>query len=196
MTSRLKEDFTTVTLVLIPVAIAINIAAGQLIVLLKIPLYLDSIGTVLVGALAGPWAGALTGILTNLIWGLSGINPIYTPFFIVAGIIGLMAGLFAGWGWLRRIWMWALAGLITGVIAAIVSAPISAYIFGGVTGTGQDFLVGLFRATGASVLQATFGQGIVADPLDKLVTFLVVWLIVRALPARFVARFPRAEQNT
>jgi energy-coupling factor transport system substrate-specific component len=194
MTSRLKEDFSTMTLVLIPVAIAINIAAGQLIVVLKIPLYLDSIGTVLVGALAGPWAGALTGLLTNLIWGLSGINPVYTPFAPVGAIIGLMAGLFAGWRWLKPLWRWLLAGLITGVVAAIVSAPISAYMFGGVTGTGQDFLVGLFRATGASVLQATFGQGIVADPLDKLATFLVVWLILRALPGRFVARFPRAEQ--
>ncbi|MER3514632.1 MAG: ECF transporter S component, partial [Chloroflexota bacterium] len=58
---RIRSDFTTLTWVMIPVAIAINIAVGQLIFALKIPLYLDSIGTVLVGVLAGPWAGALTG---------------------------------------------------------------------------------------------------------------------------------------
>ncbi len=53
--------------------------------------------------------------------------------------------------------------------------------------------MGIFRASGASIIEATFGQGIVSDPLDKLATFLVVWLIVRALPARFIQRFPRSE---
>ena len=37
---------------------------------LRLPIYLDSIGTVLVGVLAGPWAGALTGLLSNLIWSI------------------------------------------------------------------------------------------------------------------------------
>jgi energy-coupling factor transport system substrate-specific component len=132
-------------------------------------------------------------LLSNLIWGLSGINPVYAPFAPVAAVIGLLAGFFAVRGWFRQWWRVALAGLITGVVAALISAPIAAYLFGGVTGAGTDALVAFFRATGASVLQATFGQGIVADPLDKLVTFLVVWLIVKGLPFRFLDRFPRAE---
>ena len=52
-------------LALMPVAIAINIAVGAIIVALRLPIYLDSIGTVLVGVLAGPWAGALTGLLVE-----------------------------------------------------------------------------------------------------------------------------------
>ena len=47
MLEKIKKDFTTMTWVLIPVAIAINIAIGQIVVLLKLPVYLDSIGTVL-----------------------------------------------------------------------------------------------------------------------------------------------------
>ena len=50
------------------VTIAINVVLGSLTVALRLPLYLDSIGTILVGALAGPWAGALTGVLSNLLW--------------------------------------------------------------------------------------------------------------------------------
>ena len=46
-----------------PVAIAVNIILGQTVAAaLKIPIYLDSIGTILVGVLAGPLAGALTGV--------------------------------------------------------------------------------------------------------------------------------------
>jgi energy-coupling factor transport system substrate-specific component len=190
---RIKKDFSTLTLVMIPVAIAINIAVGQLIYTLKIPLYLDSIGTVLVGVLAGPWAGAVTGLLTNLIWGLTGLNVIYAPFATVAAVIGALAGLFSDAGWLRAWWKVILAGLITGLTAAILSAPISAYVFGGVTGAGTDVVVAIFRGIGFGILPSTFAQGVTSDPLDKAVSFLVVWLIVQALPLRFVMRFPRAE---
>jgi len=190
---QMKRSFNTLTLALIPVAIAINIAIGQIIVLLKLPIYLDSIGTVLVGMLAGPLAGLITGALSNLIWGLSGLNPTYTPFFYVAAVIGLLAGIFTRIGWARRIWMWALGGLITGVVAAIISAPTSAIVFGGVTGAGTDLIVAALRASGAGIMQATFGQGIVSDPVDKLATFLVVFLIVLALPLRLRVRFPNAE---
>ncbi len=188
-----RRNWTTLTLVLIPIAIIINIVIGQIIFALKIPLYMDSIGTVLVGVLAGPWIGALTGLLANLIWGLSGLNVTYAPFAAVAAIIGLLAGLFAEAGWLRSWWKVILAGLITGLIAAAVSAPISAYVFGGVTGAGTDVVVAIFRGMGFAVLPASFAQGVSSDPLDKAVTFFVVWLIVRLLPARFIARFPQAE---
>lgn len=191
--SNIKRDFTTVTLVLIPVAIAINIAVGQLIYTLKVPLYLDSIGTVLVGVVAGPWAGALTGLIANLVWGLTGLNVTYAPFAAVAAVIGLLAGLFSESGWFRTWWKVVLAGLITGFVAAAISAPISAYVFGGVTGSGTDAVVAIFRGMGAGILPATFAQGVSSDPLDKTITYLIVWLIVRALPGRFLARFPRAE---
>jgi len=189
-----KRDFTTTTWVLIPVAIAINIAIGTLIYVLKIPfVYLDSIGTILVGVLAGPWAGLLTGLLSNLIWGLSGLNPAYTPYFIVGGVIGLLAGLFSQWGWFRSWWKALLAGLITGIISAFISAPITAYLYGGVTGAGTDVVTAIFRSLGFQNLAANFLQGLTTDPLDKTVSFLIVWLIVQALPLRFVARFPRAS---
>ena len=84
------------------VAIAINIAVGSIAVFLRLPIYLDSIGTVLVGALAGPWAGALTGILSNLIWSIlpipGGAGPTAAFFAPVAGVIGLMAGFWASRG--------------------------------------------------------------------------------------------------
>jgi energy-coupling factor transport system substrate-specific component len=190
---RIKRDFNTLTLVMIPVAIAINIAMGHLIFALKVPLYLDSIGTVLVGVLAGPWAGALTGLLANLIWGLTGLNVPAAAFATVAAVIGLLAGLFSEAGWLRRWWTVALAGLITGFVAAAISAPISAYVFGGVMGAGTDALVAIFRGIGFGILPASFAQGVTSDPLDKLVTYLIVWLIVLGLPKRFLARFSRAE---
>jgi energy-coupling factor transport system substrate-specific component len=186
---NLKRSFSTVTLVLIPVAIAINIAVGQLALFVKIPVYLDSIGTILVGVLAGPWAGAVTGFLSNVIWTLAGW---YTPaiaFGGVAAIIGALAGVFGRAGWPNLWWKAILAGLLTGLTAAVLSAPIATYVFGGVMGSGTDAVVAMARSIGLDSLGANIAQGTFSDPIDKMATYLIVFLVLRALPLRFLARF-------
>ena len=63
------RQFTTRVIVLMPVAIAINIVLGYTVQSgLKLPIYMDSIGTILVGVLGGPLPGLITGALSDLIW--------------------------------------------------------------------------------------------------------------------------------
>jgi hypothetical protein len=269
MNSSRRGGLNSTALALIPLAIAINIAIGQLVQVLKLPLYLDSIGTVLVGALLGPWVGLLTGALANIIWTLTGLpnsgpainfayvaafigliagfagrfglfqrqsprwlsalvggifvfaltlfilmfanrNPdpdAFPPFpnaaeliqqyaivFVITTILGLAAGYFV----LQRAGYAGIIGLLTGIGAAILSAPMAAVVFGGVTGAGTDLLVAAFRASGASIMESTFAQGVTSDPFDKMTSFLIVWLIIQSLPRRLLARFPntRAAENT
>ena len=277
--ASIARQFDTRTIVLMPLAIAINIILGQAVAAaLKIPIYLDSIGTILVGALAGPIPGALTGFLANILWGYvvppPFQNSVLPAFAIVAAVIGLLAGIFGRVGWLRprpdrpygqlalgaaitvavivgMAWLaylgWTspafggqvgltvenpdpifvvlgwlalalvaltivgllvvlfvrrdltaayvvIAGLITGIIAAVISAPISANLFGGVTGGGTDFLVAAFRQAGADIGAATLGQGLISDPIDKITTFFVVYLILAAMARRTKARFPQGER--
>ncbi|MBA2255193.1 MAG: hypothetical protein H0W07_08775, partial [Chloroflexi bacterium] len=95
----ITRQFDTRTIVLIPIAIALNIILGQTVAAaLKIPIYLDSIGTILVGALAGPIPGALTGLLANLLWTAVLPPPFHSDiaagFAVVGAVIGLMAGAF------------------------------------------------------------------------------------------------------
>jgi energy-coupling factor transport system substrate-specific component len=56
-------------------------------------------------------------------------------------------------------------------------------------GSGTDVLVAMFRSFGAGVLPANFLQGAVSDPVDKVVTYLIIWAILQALPIRFKGRF-------
>lgn len=184
----------TSTVALLPVAIAINLVIGQLNNIVGIPLYLDSVGTVLVGVLAGPAAGAATGALANVIWGIT-INPTILPFAVTAAEIGLLAGLFARVGAFRRLWFALPAGLITGVVSAIVSAPISAFVYGNAgASAGRSAISAAFQAYGSGLLGAATLQGLVSDPLDKVVSFLLAFLILAALPARFRQRFPFARR--
>lgn len=184
----------TATIAMVPVAIALNIVVGQIVAVLGLPVYLDSIGTVLVSALAGPAAGVVTGILTNVIWGLT-LSPIALPFAVVQVVIGVMAGYAARYGMFRRFYLAPIAGAVTGVVAAVISAPIAAFIFGGATGGGTGAIVGAFQAMGQSLLGATTLQGLLSDPLDKAITFTVVVVILAALPARFRQRFPFVRQH-
>jgi hypothetical protein len=275
--ASITRQFDTRTLVLMPIAIAFNIILGQAVgSALKIPIYLDSIGTILVGALAGPIPGALTGLLANLLWSYAVPPPFHSDisgaFAIVAAAIGLLAGVFGRMGWLRPrpnrsvselaiggviavvlivvmsylaflgyekilgspslqpgsdntlflVLGWlalvmvvgtalgllillfvrrdltaayvVIAGVITGIVAATISAPISANVFGGVTGAGTDFLVAAFRQAGADISAATLGQGLISDPIDKVTTFFVVYLILSAMALRTKARFPQGEK--
>ena len=272
----IARQFDTRTIVLMPLAIAINIILGQTVAAaLKIPIYLDSIGTILVGALAGPIPGALTGFLANILWTYVVPPPFQgsasAAFAIVAAVIGLLAGVFGRLGFLRPRpnrsigelamggivalaivgvmafyvysryyaglqtfvffgdtsnplflilgWVVALlflifivgflallfvrrdltvayvvvAGVGTGVVAALISAPIAANLFSGVTGAGTDFLVAAFRQAGSDIQAATFQQGLLSDPIDKLVTFFTVYLILNAMARRTKARFPQGE---
>jgi energy-coupling factor transport system substrate-specific component len=111
---------------------------------------------------------------------------------VAATVVGLLVLLFV-----RRDLTAAyvvVAGLITGVVAALISAPISANLFGGVTGAGTDFLVAAFRQAGADIGAATLGQGLISDPVDKITTFFVVYLVLSAMATRTKARFPQGEQ--
>ena len=356
---RRSRDFATATLVLMAVAIAINVAVGSLTFALRLPIYLDSIGTVLVGVLAGPWAGALTGLLSNLIWSIlpipGGAGPNAAFFAPVAAVIGLMAGFWGsrgvfrlrtddarvggflalatgiaatliamvivqntvglsfsfedtdsqmtfvltslalvaigvvvGWlsgrtifrlegrpeaarqyltiaaalaagaflfaifrllfgptgyfsamdglnedgtadgfpnltslaladplgliiglvialGIAALVYRWAasgdnarlfpvwVGGLTTGIVAAAISAPIAAGVFGGVTGGGTDALVALFRTLGLNVFQSAFAQGLTSDPLDKTISYTIVYVILGALPLTMRTMYSRGE---
>ena len=268
------RQFTTRVIVLMPVAIAINIVLGYTVQSgLKLPIYVASIGTILVGVLGGPLPGMFTGALSNLIWQYApgiGSGSQIGPFAITAAVIGLLAGVWGQLGLFRprrghalnivaavvavaligamalytysrafasqdqfvnatfkdasafdqsRFFFlvvmavfvvlvgWALvlrrdvgavfaisAGLFTGIVAAVISAPIYAFFYGGLSGSGTDAIVAAFRSGGDSLYQATLKQGLLSDPIDKMITTFLVFFLVGSLSRRFVARFPNGEK--
>ena len=237
----LGRQFSTRVIVLMPVAIAINIVLGYTVqTVLKLPIYLDSIGTILVGVLAGPIAGALTGILSNLIWqyapGIGGGT--IGPFAVVAGVIGFLAGIWGQLGVYRSrptsgvaLWgpaivavlvIFLLATRLIGnkvyddpaffvpwyttailIVAIVMSVAVLAYVVfrrdaagawvalaGALTG-----VVAALRQGGADVLSASLGQGFFSDPIDKVVTSFVVFVVLTGLSPRLIARFPLGERT-
>ena len=185
----LRTNITPPVFSLMTVGVAVNLGMGQVVALLKIPLYLDALGTVVVAALCGIIPAIITGIISNLL-----ASAVFSPammFFIpVMIIIAVLAGIFAKKGFFLKWWKAALGGIVVGVFSAIVSAPISAYLFGGITLAGTDFLVLYFRATGQELMQAVLYQGLASDPVDKGITFLLAFAILSKMPRTLLMRFP------
>ena len=189
---KFSNIFSTVTLALIAFAIVLNMAIGQLVSLLKLPIFLDSIGTILVGILAGPLAGGLTGLLTNLLWGLIS-SPVAAAFSPVAMMIGIVAGLCAKYGLFKAWWKVIIAGVIITIFNAIVAVPIRLYMFGGITGSGADFMTAYMLALGKDLFGSVVVTVFTSNLLDKVVTALMAWGIVKALPERTVSRLSRID---
>ena len=192
MPSRISEEFSGPMLPFIAFCVALNLTAGQITATLKIPVYLDSLGTVLLAVLSGPFSAIVAGSFANILAAAFG-NPPMIFFIPVVVIIGGYTGLVAKLGWFRRSYLAVTGGILLGIPSAAVSALISAFVFGGVTMGGSDFLVLFFRSQGYSLYESTLYQGLIMDPIDKVITFVVVFMLLRNLPQRFLRRFPGAS---
>ncbi|NTU56003.1 MAG: ECF transporter S component [Anaerolineales bacterium] len=192
LTGRMQKDFSTMTWVLIPVAIAINLTIGQIVLVLKLPVYLDSIGTVLVGVICGPWAGALTGALSNIIAGMI-LSPDWFPWFPVAAVIGATAGVMANIGYFKTWWKVVVTGFVIAIVATIVGTPISIVIFGGISASGSSLITAFLLETGRSLLASVLTTNFLSEPLDKIATSLLAFAIIDGLSTRYLSRFPRGD---
>ena len=90
-----KTKFTTATIVLIPACIGINYLGKLFASLLKLPLWLDCIGTCIGACLGGPVIGAVCGAANNLIYGLTTgvkITMVYAFTNLCSGLaVGILA---------------------------------------------------------------------------------------------------------
>jgi energy-coupling factor transport system substrate-specific component len=176
-------------LALIAFGAVINIVMGQINQWLRLPIFLDSIGTVLVAVLGGVVAGGLTGLVGNLARTLVA-GPVEAAFAPVAITIGIVAGLLARAGFFRRVWTAALAGVVISVALTMVAIPIQVYLFGGVTGTGSDLVVLYMMHIGQTLLSSVALTIVASNIVDKVISTLVVWFILQKLPMRLSESFP------
>ncbi len=187
---RLKADFTTVAWVLIPIGIAINLVGRFIVQVTGLPVFMDTIGTVLVAFLAGPWVAGLTGILTNLVIGVT-MEATSIPFGIVNAAVGIVAGLLVARGFLKTIPKAIILMLALTVTTIITATPIVVLVFGGVQGSGIDFITGFLAATGQGLVESVVGSQLLIQPLDKVIAVVLAFLLTKGVPARYRPEFGR-----
>ncbi|WHZ05801.1 ECF transporter S component [Neobacillus sp. YX16] len=182
----IKKDFTLFAILLIPIGVAVNVVAGELVELLKIPLFLNQIGTMIVAMVAGPWVGAITGGVSKLIFGI--FNPTQLAFMPVAMASGIVVGLLAKKGMTTKVWKVAITGFIVAIVAILIATPTTVIVFGGASGTGSDALTAIVLASGKEIWTAVVTQKIFVESIDKILSIFVAYMIVRKMSDQYLSK--------
>ena len=185
---------STAAIVLIPAAVGINYIGKLFAGVLKLPLWLDAIGTVLASMLAGPIVGAIVGATNNIIYGLT-MDPISFIYALTSIAIGLTVGIMTYKGWIKNIWKAIVVGLVAGCVAAVVSTPINIGFWGGTTGNlWGDGLYAILIANHFPMWIASFLDELVVDLPDKVATVIVAFAIFKGLPKKLTILYSNSNE--
>lgn len=174
----------TSALIFAALGIGINIVLGSVAGFLSIPLvFLDTIGTIFVAAVFGPWYGAVTGGLTNVIQGIL-TNPKNIPFALVNIAVGIIVGIIVKkfrFGLKTAV----ITGLILSVVAPLIGTPIATYVYGGITGDVNDIFFTWLVQSGQKIFTAAFIPRITSNFVDKILSCVLVSLLIHRLPKQY-----------
>ena len=175
---------------IVALAVCINLAGGQLALLLRLPVYLDSIGTFFVGAVLGPLYGMLPNFLSGIIFGMT--TDIYSLYYAPVGILlGLFTGLVCHKNFPKGIKIFPAALLIT-IPTTIVSASITSILFGGITSSGSTLLVQILAKSPLGLTGACFVVQFITDYADRIISLFLVAAILKALPHNLKEKLRRS----
>ena len=158
--------------------ILLNVGGRMLADHLALPLWLDSLGTVLCAYLAGPVCGAIVGAAGNLIHGMMDHSSLFYALTSIA--LGVIVGLSA-----RKKRLDTMFGTMTVIslctLAAVaVSVPLNLIFTEGMTGNvwGDGVIAYLLEKGFPAPLCSVLGQ-FYLDFVDKLLTLLCLYAALR-----------------
>lgn len=187
--------FNTAALVLIPAAVGINYIGKMFAGVLKLPLWLDAIGTALAGILAGPIIGGICGATNNIIYGLT-MDPMSAIYALTNLAIGIVIGILAHKGMLNSFGKAVMAGLIVALTAALISTPLNIKLWGGQTGNiWGDAVYAYMIAHHAPVWISSFIDEIIVDIPDKIAVLLIATGIYKGLPKKLTILYKNDNET-
>lgn len=183
-----EKLFTWKTLGLALGGLLLNLILARLMTLLHAPLYLDTVGSVLVAALAGALPGMVVAFLSTLLNALA--DPITRYYGVLAVLIGLCAAYFSHRGWLRSKWGCVGAAVCFLLIGGVLGTMMTWLLYGGIgEGATAPYAKWLY-ARGLPAFWAQFIADVVIDAVDKLLTMLIAYQFLRHYPRKWYDYFP------
>jgi energy-coupling factor transport system substrate-specific component len=173
--------------------IAINVGLSKVAAVLQLPVFMDTVGTILSGAMVPPSYSILVGIVSNLIGGV--VTHPAVPFYIgTQVVVSLMSIVGFRRGWFDTLPAAIGLGLAIGIATAIVSAPITVLAFGGVTEPGATALNAVLLAAGYDLWTSVLSGTLVVSSVDKVIAAVIGWALLRRMPDRLKIARPAAAE--
>lgn len=163
-------------LMMMAMGILLNVIGAMIAMTFSIPFYIDSIGTILVAGLLGPKYAMMTGVLGSLTSGMT--FDVYSFYYAPVQLTtGFFAGILFHTKWLKGIRM-PIGSLLVAVPTSLLSAVVTAFLFGGITSGSSTFIIQFLHNIGLNLITSVFIVQVMTDYLDKLLAVYIVSLII------------------
>ena len=195
MSNIFKTKLNAACIVLIPACIGINYLGKLFASVLKLPLWLGSIGTCIGAVLGGPIIGGICGAANNLIYGFTTGDSITLVYALTSLGIGIAVGIMARLGRMKKLSGAVLTACVAGFVAVLISTPLNILFWGGTTGNlWGDAVFAWSQASGLPVALGSFLDEVIVDVPDKLITLLIVFAIIKGLPKKLTSLYEMGDE--
>ncbi len=190
-TAQARRERRSYAILLCALGLLVNVLGVKLALGLRLPLYLDNIGSALAAALGGYIPGIIVGFFTNLVNGIGDYTTAY--YGSLTELIAVCSAWYAGrdfytfkkpWRLLAIIGTFALIG---GGLGSVLTWALYGLSFG--SGISAPLAHRIYDAGRLSQFWSQFCADMVIDVADKTVTVLVVTLALNLLPESIRSRF-------
>lgn len=166
-------------LTLMALAITLNIVLGNIALFLRLPIYLDTVGTILIATILGPIAGMATGLTSAVFTGFT--TDLFSLYFAPVQIcVGLTTGLLMHYKKLTHLLL--IKTLLITISGTLIATLITVLLFGGITSSGSSIVVQVLHGLGLNQTASIFFVQLVTDYLDRLLTISLVVSAVKLMP--------------
>ncbi len=166
---------------LVITAILVNVLMSYLTFYFNLPIYLDTIGTMIASSIGGLFPGIITATLTNVFTTAFNDEAIY--YGIINTIIAVLTAYFARKGYFKKV-----SKIIIFIVSCgIISGGLSSFIEWSLVSGSQevfmsDFATYVTAATGMPAFLSFFLVNIVLNTIDKGISIGVALLLVYVIP--------------
>lgn len=161
-------------------SIFIDTAGKMIAVELNLPLWMDSLGTLIAAWCLGPVSGAIVGGTANIILGFS--DPKTMAFVIIGIFIGGSAGVFARKRRFDTFFTSMIYAGLLSIFTTIASSIINLTVLEGETGNEWgNAVISFLKSVGMSRVPACLIGQFYLEFVDKIVTVAVFFLVLKAV---------------
>ena len=169
--------------------ILLNILGSNVAEVTGLPIYLDSIGTVLIAAMSGSLPGVAVGFFTNIFKIFtSGFSSIY--YGVINVLIALLTSYLSRRGFFQKLYKTFVAVLALAFVGGGIGSVLTWFLFGFANeGITASLAKKIYESSSMSLFVSQFLADYSIDVIDKLITVVIVFIIIKVLPNKIEERF-------
>ncbi|MCR5700895.1 MAG: HD domain-containing protein [Lachnospiraceae bacterium] len=153
----------------------------------QLPIWMDSFGTVVAAYVCDPFCGAVVGFASNYMYGIEDATSI--AYSITSIAIGVTVGIAARKKLFETVFGTLTASVIVTIFSVLISTPINIIINNGRVGNvWGDGVASYLLENDFNQLQATAIGEFYVDFLDKVITLIALYVLIR------IVRFRRKKE--